>query len=453
MTIFSKMGALIGRFRKQKTTIERLEELEKEIKAHEKYKHKNDINEKKYIGYLLLYSILFYIVGAFIYYLYLIPKNLLDRFKTLTPFFITPLIIFGLRKFLKWFFIKRNTYYEQKLIDLQEEKKTILEDVKENETYKKAREILERFSNGLVDITPPITPSQQNSTPLLNQTQIGQSNNGTKLVKRNIKEQMLQQNKTFTVSSPSTFSSSNEHRQQLNKTSSGMETSSMSSHRQTSPPLQQHVAPPSSLGLDTQSLNRTLLPRPVIAPNRTFFDKLLDFVIGEGPNNRYALICKSCHFHNGMALKEEFEFICFRCAYCLFYNEARKKKLTVPCSSSSSTNHIRQFTDNNNQQAEHHQPINQGPSINHNHVNEDSTLSSNSLDDLNDLSDPISLPSSISDTKFEKIKFEDQILAVNNDKNVNSKSKVTSKSTEKLVSFESDNFDFSDKENNPMETN
>ena len=24
---------------------------------------------------------------------------------------------------------------------------------------------------------------------------------------------------------------------------------------------------------------------------------------------RYALICKSCHFHNGMALKEEFEFV------------------------------------------------------------------------------------------------------------------------------------------------
>jgi hypothetical protein len=65
---------------------------------------------------------------------------------------------------------------------------------------------------------------------------------------------------------------------------------------------------------------------------------------------RYALICKNCHFHNGMALKEEFEYVgksimlafipllfhllnyylltkAFRCAYCLFYNEARKSKL------------------------------------------------------------------------------------------------------------------------------
>jgi hypothetical protein len=46
MIIFSKMGALVTRFRRQKTTIERLEELEKDIKEHEKYKHKNDINEK-----------------------------------------------------------------------------------------------------------------------------------------------------------------------------------------------------------------------------------------------------------------------------------------------------------------------------------------------------------------------------------------------------------------------
>ena len=31
--------------------------------------------------------------------------------------------------------------------------------------------------------------------------------------------------------------------------------------------------------------------------------------MGDGPNNRYALICSQCHSHNGMALKEEFEYI------------------------------------------------------------------------------------------------------------------------------------------------
>ena len=41
--------------------------------------------------------------------------------------------------------------------------------------------------------------------------------------------------------------------------------------------------PPSALGI---SQARTLLPRPIINPNRSILDKLLDFLIGEGLNNR-----------------------------------------------------------------------------------------------------------------------------------------------------------------------
>ena len=35
----------------------------------------------------------------------------------------------------------------------------------------------------------------------------------------------------------------------------------------------------------------------------------MEYLVGDGPNNRYALICSQCHSHNGMALKEEFEYI------------------------------------------------------------------------------------------------------------------------------------------------
>ena len=36
--------------------------------------------------------------------------------------------------------------------------------------------------------------------------------------------------------------------------------------------------------------------------------QVIEYLIGDGPNNRYALICKQCCSHNGMALKEEFEY-------------------------------------------------------------------------------------------------------------------------------------------------
>ena len=53
---------------------------------------------------------------------------------------------------------------------------------------------------------------------------------------------------------------------------------------------------------------------------------MVEYLVGDGPNNRYALICQKCHSHNGMALRDEFEYTSFRCAYCFHLNPARKKK-------------------------------------------------------------------------------------------------------------------------------
>lgn len=50
------------------------------------------------------------------------------------------------------------------------------------------------------------------------------------------------------------------------------------------------------------------LPRPVLPQQRTVIDRLVDYLVGDGPSNRYALICRQCESHNGMALKEEFEY-------------------------------------------------------------------------------------------------------------------------------------------------
>ncbi len=38
-------------------------------------------------------------------------------------------------------------------------------------------------------------------------------------------------------------------------------------------------------------------------------DKVVEYFVGDGPNNRFALICAACYGHNGMALPNEFEYI------------------------------------------------------------------------------------------------------------------------------------------------
>ena len=51
------------------------------------------------------------------------------------------------------------------------------------------------------------------------------------------------------------------------------------------------------------------MPRTVLPQNRGTMDRLMDYLVGDGPENRYALICQKCFSHNGMALKEEFEYL------------------------------------------------------------------------------------------------------------------------------------------------
>jgi hypothetical protein len=80
--------------------------------------------------------------------------------------------------------------------------------------------------------------------------------------------------------------------------------------------------------------------RPFPGASRTPVDRLIDYVVGDGPNNRYALICKRCHTHNGMALPEEFLTLSYKCFNCDFMNPSRRSeqsKFPQALSSSSET--------------------------------------------------------------------------------------------------------------------
>ena len=46
-------------------------------------------------------------------------------------------------------------------------------------------------------------------------------------------------------------------------------------------------------------------------------------MVGSSAEQTYALICKNCKHHNGLAIKEEFEYMEWRCAFCHFLNVAR----------------------------------------------------------------------------------------------------------------------------------
>lgn len=108
-----------------------------------------------------------------------------------------------------------------------------------------------------------------------------QKSGETTLVHRNIKN--FQQNQIIKNPNTSNLNLT------LNKVgSSGSMNSESKSMTQTLGSIENKLQqmPPQPPSITAASQVRTLLPRPIITPNRTLFDKILDFIIGEGPNNR-----------------------------------------------------------------------------------------------------------------------------------------------------------------------
>uniref|UniRef100_A0A8C6V7M7 Endoplasmic reticulum junction formation protein lunapark n=1 Tax=Naja naja TaxID=35670 RepID=A0A8C6V7M7_NAJNA len=241
------MGGIISRWRQAKrSTVEVLEKLDKDIQSLEEFREKNQRQQKLWVGRFLLYSSVLYLLICLVIYLWYLPDEWSARFIMTLPLFAFPLIVWSIRTLLIFFFSKRTERNNEALEDLKSQKKKILEEVMEKETYKAAKLILERFD-------PEAKKAKDVELPSAGASAVPRPGQGLH------------------------------------------------------PP-----GPP--------------LARPILPRERGALDRIVEYLVGDGPQNRYALICQQCFSHNGMALKEEFEYIAFRCAYCFFLNPARKTR-------------------------------------------------------------------------------------------------------------------------------
>ncbi|XP_021254579.1 protein lunapark isoform X2 [Numida meleagris] len=323
------MGGLISRWRVKPSTVEVLEKIDKEIQTLEEFREKNQRLQKLWVGRLLFYSSLLYLATCLIVYLWCLPDEWTARFFMTLPFFAFPLIIWFIRTLLIFFFSKRTERNNDALEDLKSQKKKILEEVMEKETYKTAKLILERFDPESNAKEAELPSAGTSATPRpgqeIRQRTAAQRNASTPTPatpKQGSPKSLLP-----VIPSPN-----------LQRDASAL---SGPPERMAVPPSQSNVLPrhPGSpatsvpgmvhvfLGLHPPGppLARAILPR-----ERGVVDRVIEYLVGDGPQNRYALICQQCCSHNGMALKEEFEYIAFRCAYCFFLNPARKTRPRAP---------------------------------------------------------------------------------------------------------------------------
>jgi len=214
---------------------------------------------------------------------------------------------------MQWYYRWIIDSKDEKLRQLKKEKKKILDKVQETETFKEAKEILEKYDpKALTDLsfrTMSSTPIVTNHmTPQTSQTNTHMRYRGnTTPQMRAMPPQMNRM---------STPQSTNMRPYLMVQNSTQMRPSG--------------ATPMQSQRLAIMAPNYPRTVKPILPQERGVMEKLVDYMVGDGPTNRYALICIHCHSHNGMALKEEFEYIAYKCCYCMRFNPPRKMRPLPP---------------------------------------------------------------------------------------------------------------------------
>ncbi|XP_066543576.1 endoplasmic reticulum junction formation protein lunapark-B isoform X1 [Amia ocellicauda] len=319
------MGVTVSKWRAKPSTVDILEGIDKEIHNLEEFTEKNQRLLKLWVGRLLLYSSVFYMLTCIVVYFCYLPEEWTARLIMALPCFAFPILVWFTRKLLIWLFSRRTERNNDKLEELKSQKRKILEEVMEKETYKNAKLILERFD-----------PESKNKKDL-EQTPVA----GPPMTPRPGQE-LRQRNPALrsAVSTPSNPTA-------RPPATPGASPSGTPATSAPGGPPERNLAAAAAAAAQHRLMTRPMSPgtsgmglglhppgppltRPVLPRERGAMDRVIEYLVGDGPQNRYALICQQCFSHNGMALKEEFEYIAFRCAYCYFLNPARKTRPQAP---------------------------------------------------------------------------------------------------------------------------
>ncbi|GAA57412.1 protein lunapark-B [Clonorchis sinensis] len=214
-------------------------------------------SEKRFVFRLLLYSFIIFGVGFMVVYGYFWPSTQIGKLMLWTSVLIYPVLVSLLRWAFRTFFFRQVAKTDERLKLLREEKQRMLEEVMENEKFNKAQQILKRFD--------PLMFARLSAM-------VG----------------------AFFLY---VFDLSGTHTPASDTSNAASSVDLKGSEEASATPTQQTAE------------KQPRLLRPILPRERSLFDRLVDALVGDGPDKRYALICRECASHNGMALQEEFEYL------------------------------------------------------------------------------------------------------------------------------------------------
>ncbi|KAG0174924.1 hypothetical protein DFQ28_003651 [Apophysomyces sp. BC1034] len=229
----------------------------------------------------IIYSTLIWAVYSVYSFLTLEPDDdYQEILTTVAPILLIPFGIYYIRQGAAWYYTRKQKNEEVGLVALRAQQKLKVEELKKKTSYYTTKSLLERYD--------------------LAKKKDGEGNTD-----------QLRQRKP--ASMPGTARQMPPHHapgqpQLVQPPNSSIVTSPTAS------------APISSIPRSINQPARSAMP-----PQRQWYDKLVDALVGEdGPETKYALICSHCFAHNGLVLPQEIERIQYTCPVCKKFNRARQ---------------------------------------------------------------------------------------------------------------------------------
>ncbi|XP_011208755.2 endoplasmic reticulum junction formation protein lunapark-A isoform X2 [Bactrocera dorsalis] len=317
------MGAILAKFRKEKSTAEVLEGLEEKITQIEKYTLNTQEQKRRIVGNFLATSIGIYVIAFIVFYFVYFPPTWRERIVYSVPLLLFPFVIILLRRLFTWYFERKLNKNSNKLTALHTEKKKILEQVMDKETYKVAVKLLAKYGDKTNSQKPffavtPRPPAVSNLSAASQRLAIGQSPNAP------VTTGSLQDLRLRTTLSTTSLSATPRQLSSLRSSPVAPLAGTQSLLPRVPLPITPQRRP-----MGQELRKRT--PFPIVnQQGKGVLERIVDVLIGDGPKDRFGMICKECFAHNGMALKEDFDYATFRCAFCNALNPARKARPIAP---------------------------------------------------------------------------------------------------------------------------
>jgi len=295
------MGSILSFFKKEKTIEKVLEQIDQQIHDAEIRQMGYKTSWRTITSYLMAWSFLFELLYFVWWYFWFQQQrhDALETSKYFSPLLLIPIVAWVVSRILNFYYSRRISQDVLWLRELKAKQKSKLEEFAKATDFYKTQAIINRYQKTLETVDTDKTEKPTRDTKQTDPS-IGLHHRPPP------SKQMVSPPPQFRPQIPEVINS-----QPLPTTPHTVPTYTM-------------PVPADRRFIVSQNPRLPNAPTTVaqVPPGeRAWYDKLVDFVIGEGPEHNMAMICEKCLAHNGLAPKEEMEQIQFRCRNCNHFNQ------------------------------------------------------------------------------------------------------------------------------------